>query len=153
MLPKPDVVRYIYGGDEKYYAYDRKVKLTCNTSGRGLWSPCIKKVVHNRLRLWYDQKYDYHSLDVFFTKRYWKIEVHGLIYTDDHWLKEFKAELKRIGFKKFATDFSEQGSQGEDFVNLGVDDNFAKEYFNLLYTKKELQLGSFSDKSKVKEIK
>jgi hypothetical protein len=70
-----------------------------------------------------------------------------LIYTDDNWLKEFKAELKRIGFKKFKADFSEQGLQGDNYVDLDVDKSFAKEYFNLLYTKKELQLGSFSNRS------
>jgi hypothetical protein len=146
MFPEPSVIKENRNGT-KSYAYDRKVSFVCHTDGRGYWSKSKKKIVHNKLRLWYDSGENHGSLNVFFNKEYWDIENHGLIYTDDNWLKEFKAELKRIGFKKFKADFSEQGLQGDNYVDLDVDKSFAKEYFNLLYTKKELQLGSFSNRS------
>jgi len=147
MFPEPSVVKE-YPNGTKSYAYDRKVSLVCHTDGRGYWSKSKRKIVHNKLRLWcYGNESDFYRLNVFFNKKYWDCGEHGLVYTDDNWLKEFKAELKRIGFKNFKVDFSEQGGQGDNYVDLDIDKSFAKEYFNLLYTKKELQLGSFSNRN------
>ena len=110
------------------------VNLKANTCGNGFWSLEKREVKINKLGLDYIAYYDgeFHSeLRAYFTKRDWDVEKHGLIYTDDLWLKEFRSELKRVGFSAPAiksVNYSEQGMQGDNYVSLDVGDKFVREF-------------------------
>lgn len=60
------------------------------------------------------------NLNVFFTNKDWNNDKHGLIYTDNKWLKEFREGfIKRMkGFKPVDLDYTEQGMQGKNYVSL-----------------------------------
>lgn len=47
----------------------------------------------------------------------------GLIYTDKNFLSSFKDQLKEEGLMKFikSVDYSEQGMQGANYVNLDIE--------------------------------
>lgn len=147
---KPDKIKTDSWGSTAYYL--RKVNITCRTNGEGLWSNSKRKIIHqieivSELpdRITYRWESDCSNLRVYFNKKYWDIEKHGLIYTDELWLKSFLEEIKRIGFKNFKkVQYSEQGMQGNNYVDLDIDKNFKKEFFNILYTKKEKLLKSFT---------
>lgn len=138
---KPDKIKTNAWGSTAYY--ERKVNITCRTNGEGLWSISKRKIIHTKIELLVDG--DYQNLRVYFNKKYWDVEKHGLIYTDYLWLKSFLNELKKLEFKNLKkVEYSEQGMQGIDYVDLDVDKNFKKEFFNILYTKKEKLLKSFA---------
>jgi hypothetical protein len=63
------------------------------------------------------------ELRVFFHKKSWNPEKHGLIYTDSLFLKELKIHLKKIKVEG-KIDYSEQGMQGNNYVSLDVDNKF-----------------------------
>lgn len=110
------------------------VNLNTNTCGNGFWSSEKREVKINKLGLDYVHYYEGEfrsELRVYFTKRDWNVEKHGLIYTDDLWLKEFRSELKRVGFSESATksvNYSEQGMQGDHYVSLDSEDKFVREF-------------------------
>jgi hypothetical protein len=57
----------------------------------------------------------------FFTGKDWNIHNHGLIYTDNKWMKEFREgfkSLKRMKGFGHDIDYTEQGMQGENFVSM-----------------------------------
>lgn len=149
-IVKPDKVRSNkYGKD---YHYIRNVDLVCHTGGDGHWSNAKRKVVHKKLELIVsdDAGSNYSSLRVYFLKKYWNTEDHGLIYTDGLWIKEFLDQLEKIGFnlnktKKSKVVYSEQGLQGDNFVDLDVEDFFVNQYIDKLYSEKEKMLGSFNN--------
>lgn len=62
-----------------------------------------------------------HFLRVFFTPGTWDIDRHGLIYTDDRWLKEFRSALRKAGYHTASkVYYTEQGMQGRSYVHLIV---------------------------------
>ena len=149
--PKPDKIQAYHWGSKEYY-YSRKVNITCQTDGSSLWSNSKRKIIHNKIELmnninnWWDNYDQYSSLRVYFNKKYWDVEKHGLIYTDELWMKSFLKEMNIIGFKNLKKiQYSEQGRQGNNYVDLDVDEKFKNEFFNILYTEKEKLLGSFAE--------
>jgi hypothetical protein len=110
------------------------VKLDTKTCGNGFWSAEKREVKINKLGLAYVHYYEsdfFGELRAYFTKRDWNVEKHGLIYTDDMWLKDFRSELKRVGFSESAiktVNYSEQGMQGDNYVSLDVRDKFVREF-------------------------
>jgi len=111
-------------------------KTILNTYGNGLWSREEHKITHSKavINFYSDNsdlsKLEYAELRVFFPKKNWDIEKHGLIYTDRAWLRELKAYLRGVGFSKKAAnsvDYSEQGMQGDNYVSLDIGKPFLKE--------------------------
>lgn len=69
-------------------------------------------------------------LTVVFDTAYWNISKNGLIYTDTLWLEKLKEFLQENGFSAAAVtdvDYSEQGRQGYDFVDLDIGSAFINE--------------------------
>jgi hypothetical protein len=152
---KPDKV-YVNRHD-KVYHYIRNVDLVCHTGGDGMWSNSKRKIVHKRLELIVSDSLNLtnSSLRVYFLKKCWNTENHGLIYTDKLWMKEFLSQLETIGFvfeekvrlfphSSQFIDYSEQGLQGDNYVDLDIGDLFVNQYIDQLYSDKEKMLGSFS---------
>ncbi len=121
-------------------------KLVASTNGRGLWSDVCKKVVHARanLSLWdtevgefYFNKLKHAELRVYFTKKYWDVDKHGLIYTDPNWIKQARQCFVNMGFSKNSVksiDYTENGMQGNDYVSLDVESSFIKQIKSKLST-------------------
>lgn len=104
-----------------------------HTNGRGLWSREAKTVGLRKFRVlkssWDPDEFG--EIRAYFDRRNWDIERHGLIYTDDLWLREFRAHLMSLGFSKKAAydvDYSEQGMQGDDYVSLDIGKKFLREW-------------------------
>lgn len=106
------------------------------TSGTGLWSkaenievPILKIEVTGKGMNWLGAQYG--SVNVYFDTSVWTTDEHGLIYTDEGWLEEFKKLLAaRYEYTEDAlktVTYSEQGMQGSDYVNLDVGPRFLRE--------------------------
>jgi hypothetical protein len=107
------------------------------TDGRGLWSKSVRNVRISRIYVGAYEWDGYQSgeLNVVFTHATWNPSKHGLIYTDKTWLRGLKALLRQAGLSAHALrnlDYSEQGRQGGDFVNLDVDASFLRAVERLL---------------------
>ena len=110
-------------------------KHTLNTAGDGYWSDVKKSVKVTKIDLGYeDDDGDFGELRIYFDKRTWNPDQHGLIYTDNKFIKELRAALVKEGFSKAAAadvDYSEQGMQGDNYVSCDVTGPFLRNYRNL----------------------
>lgn len=108
-----------------------KINSVLNTNGKGLWSGEKRQVQLTELRCDYIEGKGepfvtdtlYMTLRVRFNQRTWNVNRHGLIYTDDRWIRELRSELEWMGLPKYlarAIDYTEQGMQGRDFVSVGL---------------------------------
>jgi hypothetical protein len=100
--------------------------VTLETNGRGYWSSDRRYVEVNKFALHGNE------LRVYFKKRSWNVDKHGLIYTDPKWIKELRQFFSDCWMKKTASkhlDYSEQGMQGDNYVSLDVSDAFINELF------------------------
>lgn len=119
--------------------------VTINTKGDGLWTKVKKPVNVVDLELIVcevedDESYDeddeeaplktiqYGSLHVHFD-RSWDISKDGLIYTDVGFLNELKGVLSKKGIDVSKLGYSEQGRQGDDYVDFDVDEAFMKSWY------------------------
>lgn len=133
-------------GAKLYHFTLKPFKMSLGTSGNGLWSDEIRSTLHSKaelciwdeeLELFEKNKLKYAELRVFFPKRSWDVNKHGLIYTDRQWIKDFRKALVSLGFSDKAAksaDYTEQGMQGDNYVSLDVGLPFlkqAKEKFSL----------------------
>jgi hypothetical protein len=103
-----------------------------HTSGGGLWSNKAKAIGHPHMTIHYTNA-EYGELRVYFYPSNWSLDKHGLIYTDDQWLRELRTFLHMRGFsyescRGSELDYSEQGMQGKDYVSLDVGGTFLKEF-------------------------
>ena len=112
-----------------------KVNFVCNTDGNGLWSREKKEVKIYKINILFyhsDSRTGYTGeLAAYFNKRSWQLSKHGLIYTDKLWLREFRNNLKTLGFSDKAVksvEFSEQGMQGDNYVSLDAGTAFMSEW-------------------------
>ncbi len=91
----------------------RKIDATLATDGTSIWSNReAAKVRCYRLDLVRYEVDRYGELRVFFTKRTWDVEKHGLIYTDRGFERELRKYLAGIGLPARRVAYSEQGMQG-----------------------------------------
>jgi hypothetical protein len=95
------------------------------TDGKGLWTPKRKPVqVSTALPNFSGTPGDPHFeeyLLVYLEPTTWDTELDGLIYTDRAWLDGLRKALKEIGYAKWdKVNYTEQGTQGEDYVHLIV---------------------------------
>lgn len=111
----------------------KKVSFSCNTDGRGFWSRRSTPVQVMEVTLSYlagDKGFG--ELRAKFANDSWDVREDGLIYTDPHWMKDFRQAMKKefqLSDKAIADiDYSEQGMQGNDFVSMDVGENFLKEW-------------------------
>ena len=111
-----------------------EVTIILNTDGKGLWSQAAKPVVVTAVECFITQADDdeprlYGELCVRFDTASWNTDQHGLIYTDDLFLKELRNFLSAQGFKEVNdVSYSEQGMQGDDYVSLDAGNDFCKEW-------------------------
>lgn len=119
-----------------YYNAGRGIKCSAvlHTDGRGLWSNESRAVKITGLALSYvNDRRDFGELRVFFNLRTWNTLRHGLIYTDDLWIKELRAYLKTLGFRASRIGYSEQGMQGDNYVSLDVNRSFIDSWLKIVY--------------------
>lgn len=122
-------------------------KLVASTYGNGFWSKESRKITHSRADISFyqmDDQIDFASdfvsgklkylkfaeLRVYFPKKNWDVNKHGLIYTDRNWIKDLRSGLVKLGFSSSSVksiDYSEQGMQGDNYVSVDVDKKFLKE--------------------------
>ena len=146
--------------------YERKVNFITSTDGEGFWNRVDKDVrvvkldlvvAFNTGGLAHSSNFFYYysqgsfELRAYWDKRTWNVNKNGLIYTDKLWFASFRKSLIELGFSRKAlrsVGYSEQGMQGDDYVSMDVVNDegklpaFANEYQHLLYSSKELFLGS-----------
>ena len=114
--------------------YKLKINMILHTNGKGWWSRTAKSVRCTNLEIEtdIDELADaFYLLNIYFDRRTWKTDLHGLIYTDSLFLKELKKNLKKLGFNSDGIGYSEQGMQGDNFVNLDADEAFYHSYLRL----------------------
>lgn len=103
------------------------VSVVLSTAGDGYWSNVKRDVVMTHFEL---HTFEYtggciHHLRAYFREDTWNVEKDGLIYTDNLFLKLLKTTFAKLLGK---LDYSEQGMQGDDYVDFDVDAEFAKRF-------------------------
>lgn len=113
-----------------------KVDFVCKTDGNGLWSREKKEVNIKAIYINYrDEQEDFGELVAVFDARKWQLSKHGLIYTDKLWIREFRKNLKALGFSDKAVkdvDYSEQGMQSDNYVSMSVGKKFLSEWDEIM---------------------
>ena len=106
--------------------------ITATTNGKGFWSSEKRKVKIDSIEIESitddngDEIYVGDKtrtpvmlyLRVFFNRKNWNTEEHGLIYTDEKWIAELRKGLREIGVTATGLEYTEQGMQGDDYVSL-----------------------------------
>lgn len=102
------------------------------TGGGGLWSKEARDNIN--VEVYVDNPiHDYGGhlggfINAYFDPKQWITRIDGLIYTDKLFLKQLRELLRSKGIRQ--TDdlkYSEQGMQGNNFVNFDVGDKLATE--------------------------
>ena len=123
--------------DDAMVLWSRKINITCNTNGKGLWSRHQRKINHKKMEIkTFCDDFSFYELKVFFNKKDWDTDNHGIVYTDPLWIKEFRQGLVNLGFSKASVkecDYSESGMQGDNYISLDASLKFAKEFFSKMY--------------------
>jgi hypothetical protein len=100
------------------------------TAGDGYWSIESRNVQINGLCLSYVCKEkNFGELRVYFNTDTWNTMKHGLIYTDEAFLKELRAYLDSLSLVGADVYYSEQGMQGDNFVSFDVCEKFIDSWF------------------------
>jgi hypothetical protein len=107
--------------------------IVLKTSGKGLWSTEAREVVVTDFDIGWvsDEDWDdevHGELRVLFDATSWKVNKHGLIYTDPCFLKELRALLRKMGLKGEDVHYTEQGMQGHNYVSLGFGKKFYRSW-------------------------
>ena len=104
------------------------------TNGKGWWSDQkravnIKKIEIESIANDNGDEIDFRDktqtpnsmyIRVFFLKKSWNVEKHGLIYTDKKWLTQLRKGLREIGVTATGLYYTEQGMQGDDYVSMSI---------------------------------
>jgi hypothetical protein len=111
------------------------VVINANTGGDGFWSSKKELITIVKLKADYiNEEETFMSLSATFLTDNWNSDKDSLIYTDTVWLKEFKKGLKLYGFTKneiSCINYSEQGRQGHNYVNLDCGKDFVKGWIRI----------------------
>jgi len=110
-----------------------KLPLRCKTTGHGLWSEEVRTVTSSKIEIKIGEVYTNLQefavnmtiyLNVFFTKKVWDTDKHGLIYTDEGWLKDFRTQFAdrfpSLSWTAKKIDYTEHGMQGTNYVSLEI---------------------------------
>jgi hypothetical protein len=117
-------------------ASEIKINAVLPTDGSGLWSDVAKGVRVTKLRLRVlesetnGQQPDFGELRVHFDRRTWRIDQHGLIYTDGLFLSGLRPLLNSIGLAGRDVDYSEQGMQCDDYVSCDDEGEFISSWID-----------------------
>lgn len=98
-----------------------------HTDGNGLWSDRKATINLTDIKVRPIES-DFGELRVYFDEASWNVYEEGLIYTDKLFLKELKQLLSTVDIDGSDVTYSEQGMQGDDYVSLDYDRNFAKSF-------------------------
>lgn len=106
------------------------VNMIAHTNGAGHWSEAVRavRITHLSLVAVYGESNDESddvsgALNVFFDTASWNVQELGLIYTDRKFLSRLKQNLQELGLTGDIS-YSEQGAQGDNYVDLDVDAEF-----------------------------
>ena len=103
----------------------KKIQLECQTDGSGWWTD-HRASVHGHLSI--KRKSSYAKARFYWKTGDWYIPKFGLIYTDSGFLSSLRKQLTKHGFNLTShIDYSEQGMQGDDYVDLDTSLAFADE--------------------------
>lgn len=110
------------------------IKGVGHTNGKGLWSKEVKTIpftleLPGRVYCWWDEDFKvYGHAHANFSTRKWDTWKHGLIYTDKQFIKDVQKTLKEFGVKNYNDiHYSEQGMQGDNYVDMDIGDKLIKE--------------------------
>lgn len=115
------------------------VDMIAHTNGEGYWSDQARavRITHLALVSVYDDDDELSgALNVFFDPASWDVETMGLIYTDREFLWGLKQNLKELGLVGVIS-YSEQGAQGDNYVDLDVDAEFVASWRRLGFPQPE----------------
>jgi hypothetical protein len=132
-------------------------KMILNTDGRGLWSNEKREVTVTKIVL--DKFFDYEDykfgdLKVYFDPKTWNVNKHGLIYTDERFIRELRKLLAKRGLPVKTVDYTEQGMQGDRYVSCGFyDAKFLKAWAKLASVDFPKKLKALSEDEADKLIK
>lgn len=102
------------------------------TDGKGFWSREKRKVRVTDICFGNGTG----EIRLYFSKKTWDPDEHGLIYTDPLFIKQFRKRMMEKGIpKKIARDFvyTEQGMQGDDYVSIEYGDTTEEYLLKLLF--------------------
>jgi N-dimethylarginine dimethylaminohydrolase len=103
--------------------------VTLHTNGSGYWSERAAAVRVTELCLGYvSEDAEFGELCVHFNTDDWRVDKHGLIYTDGQFRAELQAYLTSIGLDGSDVEYSEQGMQGDNYVSCDVGESFIASY-------------------------
>lgn len=115
----------------EYFTVSAKCPLVATYGGKSIWAYGDlknRKTEVRKLRLSLSSLDKYRGkhelwvqIQAFIPKRLWNTDVHGLIYTDSRWEREFRAALKEsfpVLRSITSVSYTEQGMQGSNFVSL-----------------------------------
>ena len=103
--------------------------VTLQTAGDGYWSERAASVRVTELKMgWIDSEEEYGELCVHFNTDDWRVNEHGLIYTDRQFMQQLQAYCNSIGLAGDSISYSEQGMQGDNYVSCDVGEKFIASY-------------------------
>jgi hypothetical protein len=117
----------------------KKLIMSCTTNGVGLWSSESNKEVQGcmyftLLKTESDGEVYGGTATFHFSKEDWDVDKYGLIYTDEGFLDSIHNKLKEAGFEKYQEiNYSEQGMQGDDYVDFDASIEIVNEAKQLGY--------------------
>ena len=109
----------------------REMIAMLHTAGDGYWSEHIADVRITELSVYAWQYEDGDvcgELRVHFNTDDWRVDKHGLIYTDSTFMEELQVLLTVLGYDANDVSYSEQGMQGDNFVSCDVGADFVASY-------------------------
>lgn len=132
-------------------------KIVCQCDGKGMWSDCTRTTTISNVRIVVQpisqledgsitQVFEF---EVYFSKKDWNVDKHGLIYTDDGWLNDFcKGFGEMTGYNFKELDYTEQGMQGDNYVSLDIvcfGERAIKKFFAAVQDKDGIEFGGYPD--------
>ena len=115
----------------------KKLRLVCGVTGDGFWSTW-QGTVDGTLKLErykYSEEYNHGSARFYIDD--WDLS-HGLIYTDSLFISDIQNNLKNLGFKHWeGINYSEQGMQGDNYVDMDCTNDLLNEAVEKGYYIKE----------------
>ena len=91
--------------------------VTLHTSGTGYWSNRAAAVRVTDLQV-HVLEDTWGELRVHFNTDDWRVDQHGLIYTDPQWHRQLLEYLAQEHYDTSDVYYSEQGMQGDNYVSL-----------------------------------
>ena len=108
------------------------VDVVLKTDGSGFWNDSERSVRVIALSVPYiTDEEDFGELRVYFDMSTWNTDIHGLIYTDDSFLRGLKKYLESLNLGT-DVDYSEQGMQGDNYVSLDAGKKFIQSWIKFI---------------------